>query len=1168
MMNRSCFAIALAVLGVVQVSLQAAPAVDPFGENIRPTDALSPQEEQKAFHLPPGFEIELVASEPQIGKPMNIAFDDKGRLWVSCTTEYPFPSLPLDKPGKDKIQIITFNDDGSTKSIEPFATGLNIPVGMYPYKNGCFAYSIPMISFYQDTDGDGKADKVSPYYGPFDFSQDTHGMSSNFVRGFDGWIYGCHGWANTSTVHGLDGQSITMPQGHTYRYKTDGSHIEIYTHGQTNPFGLCLDPLGNLYSADSHSKPIYSLLRGGYYESLRPRTDGLGYAPPMMNHLHGSTAIAAVMYYGAEQWPAEYRGNMFVGNVVTSRINRDSITYSGSSPTAHEEPDFVTTDDPWFRPNQIKVGPDGAVYVSDFYNKIIGHYEVPLDNPLRDYTKGRIWRITYKGTEPHAERGKLPNFTTQSVQQLIDALSDQNLAVRMLATDELSDRVGEAAIEPLQKFLEGTVSPFAGRHALWALYRLNGLGDGTLLEKMNKSEDAGTRVQVVRILGETKDWTPAQKQIVMAGLKDADGMVRRSAADALGQHPNASNVAPLLELLASTDKADTHLIYVLRMSLRDQLKADGAFKAAEDMKLGDDQMHTIVDIALAVPTAESAAFLTRHIDQVADKADTGRVLKQAAQNVTGADLDSLIAVVRKHFANDVDFQLDLLNSIRDGLVQRGTGPTPALRAWGVDLAGQALKAKNVDMAWSNGPVKKIVSENPWTYEPRQCEDGTEAQLLSSRPRGEQLTGVLTSKPFEIPPTLSFYLAGHMGDPGSAPNHENKIRLMTVNKKKVVARAFPPRNDVAKHITWDTKEYAGQMGYLEITDADQGGAYAWIAFGRLNPSVVPMPLGSPSDSQKRKQVACGIVGSLKLTELLPDVTALLNAEDSTVESKTAAALALAVCGSDDGMPALAEVMANPGRPEEMRQQIATTLAPAAEKSEGARAAIIGGFKGASNGLQLALATSLSSSKAGAEAFLDAVGKGTAPAALLFNPSVTDRLTAVGVEDVKGKVKQLTRGLPAPDDRIRQLITERAGTWRFLRPNAKHGGEIFSKNCMVCHSIDGHGATVGPQLDGIGNRGLERVMEDVLDPNRNVDPAFRYSNLFLKDGTVLTGLQRRDNGDTLTFTDSRGKEVTVNKDQIQKRSESKSSLMPANFSEVLPASDFYDLIAFLMEHKPAK
>lgn len=1166
-MNRSSMALMLAVLGVVSISKGA---VDPFQENIRPTDALTPQEEEKAFHLPPGFEIHLVTSEPEIGKPMNIAFDDKGRLWVTCTTEYPFPSLPVDKPGKDMIKIISFNPDGSTKSIETFASGLNIPVGVYPYKDGCFAYSIPMISRYQDTDGDGKADKVTPLIGPFDFSQDTHGMTSNFVRGFDGWIYGCHGWANTSTVHGLDGQSITMPQGNTYRYKTDGSHIEYFTHGQTNPFGLCLDPIGNLYSADSHSKPIYSLLRGGWYESLIPREDGLGYAPHMMTHLHGSTAIASVMYYGAEQWPAEYRGNMFVGNVVTSRINRDSITYTGSSPTAHEEKDFVTTDDPWFRPNQIKVGPDGAVYVSDFYNKIIGHYEVPLNNPLRDYTKGRIWRITYTGKEAHAERGNLPDFTKESVQELIAALNHPNLAVRMLATDELSDRVGQAAIEPLKAIFKGTPTAFEGRHALWVLYRLGAIEKGSeLLNNAAKLPDGGTRVQVMRILAEMPEWDEAEDQIVMDGLKDEDAMVRRSAADALGQHPKATNIRPLLDLLGTTEKEDTHLIYVARMSLRNQLGAEGAFKMVDDSNLNEKQTKAVADVCMSVKTPESASWLARHVDALADRGDTGRVLRHIAQYIDPADFDALAQVVKQKFGGDVDFQMELLGSIREGLTQRGVAPTPALRAWALDLATKALRpTKEVSVSdWTNVPMKDLATGNPWTYEQRHCDDSQDRLLLSSLPHGEGLTGTLRSKEFTIPAKFSFYLAGHMGHPPAKANHKNKIQLVDAETKEVLMTSYPPRDDVGHHMMWDLSKFAGKKGYLEVIDNDRGNAYAWLAFGRLDPAVVEMPPGSPSDSQMRVQQACEVAGVFKLTELSADLEKVLAAGDTASDTRAAAATALGQCGSEDGVPALAALVTDEHQPEELRQQVVMALGPMSGKSEAAREALVKAFHGAPNAMQMLLATQLSGSVEGSKALLDGVEKGLAPGAVLFDTKIADRL-AGNVPDAPARIKQLTRGMAPPSQAIQVTIDQRAGQYRFFRPNAERGAAIFAKTCAVCHSIDGHGAVVGPNLDGIGNRGMGRVIEDILDPNRNVDPAFRYSTVYLKDGTVVTGLQRRDNGDTLTFVDSTAKEITVPKSQIKKRSESKSSLMPSNFAEAIPTTDFYDLLSFLLQHKTSK
>ena len=190
-----------------------------------------------------------------------------------------------------------------------------------------------------------------------------------------------------------------MNSGNTYRMRPDGSHAEYFTHGQVNPFGLAFDPLGNLYSCDCHSRPVYQLLRGAWYPSFGKPDDGLGFGPEMVTHDHGSTGIAGISYYAADQFPEAYRGTVFIGNVVTNRINHDRIEWHGSTPKGIEQPDFVWSEDNWFRPVDIELGPDGALYVADFYNRIIGHYEVPLTHPGRDRDRGRIWRIVYRGTD-------------------------------------------------------------------------------------------------------------------------------------------------------------------------------------------------------------------------------------------------------------------------------------------------------------------------------------------------------------------------------------------------------------------------------------------------------------------------------------------------------------------------------------------------------------------------------------------------------------------------------------------------------------------------------------------------------------------------------------------------------------------------------------------------
>ena len=479
-------------LGLVPAAIGADAPKAP--ELVAPTEARTPEEERAGFHLPPGFEIELVAAEPQIDKPMNIAFDDRGRLWVTTTLEYPFPVTDPGVKPRDRVVVLDgFGPDGRARRAGTFADGLNIPIGVLPIGRGdeALVHSIPNIYRLIDDDRDGRADRREVAYGVFG-SKDTHGMTNSFRRGFDGWVYATHGFSNTSTVQGADAEPIALQSGNTYRMRIDGSHAEYFTHGQVNPFGLAWDPLGNLYSADCHSKPVYQLLRGAYYPSFGKPDDGLGFGPAMVKHDHGSTGIAGVVSYAAEQFPEPWRGTVFIGNVVTSRINHDRVDWHGSTPVGVLQPDFLTSDDPWFRPVDLEVGPDGALYVADFYNKIIGHYEVPLTHPGRDRERGRIWRIVYRGDEPHeAPEGLSPNWSELPVPALIDQLAHPNLAVRLRTADVLADHPeAKVNLGMLAAVLDRS-SPERRAHALWVLQRRGALDDSVLEGSANAPRPAG-----------------------------------------------------------------------------------------------------------------------------------------------------------------------------------------------------------------------------------------------------------------------------------------------------------------------------------------------------------------------------------------------------------------------------------------------------------------------------------------------------------------------------------------------------------------------------------------------------------------------------------------------------------------------------------------------------
>ncbi|HZZ73626.1 MAG TPA: PVC-type heme-binding CxxCH protein, partial [Pirellulales bacterium] len=792
----------------------AARAEDQFAKNVRTTEPLTPEQEQKALHLPPGFEIQLVASEPDIAKPINMAFDAQGRLWISQSREYPFPAKP-GAQARDAIQVLEdFAPEGKARKITKFQAGLNIPIGLYPYQDGAIGYSIPYVSFYHDTNGDGRADRQDRLYGPYGYDKDTHGMTSAFRRGFDGWLYACHGFNNTTTLKGTDGQAFTMQSGNTYRMRLDGSHVEQYTHGQVNPFGLVFDPLGNLYSADCETFPIYQLLRGAYYPSFGKPDDGLGNGPPMMNHKHGSTAIGGIVFYDDDRFPAEFRDNMIVGNVVTCRINRDSLEDHGSTRLAKEQPDFLTSGDPWFRPVDLQLGPDGAIYVADFYNRIIGHYEVPLDHPGRDRERGRIWRIVYRGTaaqaEPHA-----PNLMTASATELIDALASPNITVRMLAMNQLTDRLGKAAVGPLRDKLQANPTVTQKTHGLWALWRLDALSEEALAAAAHDA-DRAVRTHAQKILSETKSLSDSEHLLALAGLRDSDGFVRRAAADALGQHPAYENVRPLLELLRTAPSDDTHLIHVARMALRNQLIPSAILAKVDAAEWNAADHRELALMALAIPSTEAGQFLLHHLEHFPESSDTAaRFLKQATRYLPAGELDGLARFVRAHFQNDLDFQLTLFKSMQEGLAQRGTPLPASAQPWAEELTTHILATEEPTAAdWTNRPYPGAANAaDPWVVQKRNSADGkNDLPFLCSLPKGEQLTGILRSKTFEIPSRLSFFVAGHNGQPPAQLPIKNLVRLCDAATGKALLEAPASRNDLAQRIDWGLKEFAGRQGY--------------------------------------------------------------------------------------------------------------------------------------------------------------------------------------------------------------------------------------------------------------------------------------------------------------------------------------------------------------------
>ncbi len=982
---------------------------DPYAAHIAPTPPRSPEDERKCFTLPPGFEAQLVACEPDIRKPINIAFDASGRLWVTQSTEYPFPAPP--GKGRDAVKILSdFGPDGRARKINTFADDLNIPIGVLPVGDGALVYSIPNIYRLHASPRTGKADRREVLYATYEY-RDTHGMTGEFMWGFDGWVYACHGFSNTSTIKAKDGSSIKMRSGNTYRIKPDGSHIEQWTWGQVNPFGLAFDPLGNLYSCDCHSRPIYQLLRGAYYPSFGAPHDGLGFGPEMVTHDHGSTAIAGIAYYAASHFPKEFRDNIFIGNVVTNRINRDRLERHGSTYRGIPMPDFLASSDPWFRPVDIKLGPDGALWVADFYTRIIGHYEVPLKHPLRTNEHGRIWRIVYRGPDgkiapPPASLAKANDAA------LVRALGDDNLTVRLTAAQQLVRRGGRAGLSAVSELLtQGRTNPYQRAHGLWVLERRGGL-EQPLLAAAARDAEPVVRVHALRVLSERPNLWKAERDLVLAGLKDRDAFVQRAAAEALGQHPTAMNLRPLLDLRRAVPPADTHLLHMTRMALRNQLKPASTWEAVYSQEWTETEARALADVCPGVHTAQAAHYLLRHIRQYREPAERlVRYVHHIARYETEPDFEGkLVGHLRNAHAADLMLQAALYKATQHGLQERGARQPEVVTAWAQDLAKRLLAS------------------------PRSKE------LLA----GVEVAGLVKS--------------------------EAMFGLVA--------------------------ELAGKKG--------------------------------------------------------PEA------------NRRAAVSALVAIDPARAVAPLARILADARTPVPVREQAANSLA-STNRPE-ARAELLKILASAPARLETAIATALAGSRPGAEKLLEAVGAGKASARLLQEPAVGLRLRQAKLPDLQRRLKQLTRGLPPADQRLHALIDRRRAAFqRAERPDTARGAKVFEKNCAGCHQVANKGSKIGPQLDGIGSRGLDRILEDILDPNRNVDQEFRATTLTLMNGQQLIGLLLRQEGAVLVLADAQGKEVRVPREQVEQKTVSPLSPMPANFGEQIPEAEFTDLLAYLLAQR---
>jgi putative heme-binding domain-containing protein len=414
----------------------------PYHQDRPPGPALSPEEAIAAMKVPDGFSVEVVASEPEIVNPVAMTFDERGRIWITESLEYPRKAAG---PGRDRIKILEDTDgDGRADKFSIFADGLNIPSGIAVGYGGVWVANSPDILFYPDTDRDGRPDGPPQTVVTGFGRSDTHELPNSLTWGPDGYLYGLNGVFNQSNVKYAK-ENPNYKEDHPgwqftcalFRIHPITREFEIFCEGTSNPWGLAFDPEGSAFVSACVIDHLWHLVRTGYYHR-----QGGPYPPftwkteSIVKHTHQKAAYCGLDYYDSDAYPEQYRNKLYMGNIHGNCINVDKLQRDGSTYFATGEPDFLTANDAWFMPVAQKTGPDGCLYILDWYDRYHCYQDANRDPNGIDRLKGRLYRVRYKDTP----RAKAFDLAKESNQDLFARLGSGNDFIRDVALRLLIER--------------------------------------------------------------------------------------------------------------------------------------------------------------------------------------------------------------------------------------------------------------------------------------------------------------------------------------------------------------------------------------------------------------------------------------------------------------------------------------------------------------------------------------------------------------------------------------------------------------------------------------------------------------------------------------------------------------------------------------------------------
>lgn len=549
-------------------------------QGTRQDHPLSPAESLSRFQVADDLAIDQVLAEPLVRQPVFMNFDERGRLWVVEYLQYPFPAglhmlshdsfwravydkVPPPPPhhfiGADKISIYEdTKGNGVFDKHKTFVEGLNIATAVTKGRGGIWVLNPPYLLFYPDKNNDdipdGDPEVVLSGFG----LEDTHSVVNSLRWGPDGWLYACQGSTVTASVirPGLDKEPLVRTMGQQiWRYHPETKRFEVFSEGGGNAFGCEIDEKGRIFSGHNGGNTRgFHYLQGAYlqkgFDKHGPLSNpyAFGYFPPM-SHPPVERFTHNFIIYDGGALPGHYNGRLFGIEPLQGRVVETEIAPDGSSFRTRDVGYAVTTTDQWFRPVDIKLGPDGAVYLADWYDGQVNHYH--NHEGQIDKSNGRIYRLRARDAKPLAlfDLGKLSNH------ELIELFGHTNKWFRQEALQLLGDRRDSSVLPELTALVRTNKGQIA-LESFWALNLSGGFNDQIAHEMLHHA-DAFVRLWTVRLLGDQcKVSTTMVRDLEALAENEPNVEVRAQLACSAKRLP-AAEALPIVRILLSRNEDTT-----------------------------------------------------------------------------------------------------------------------------------------------------------------------------------------------------------------------------------------------------------------------------------------------------------------------------------------------------------------------------------------------------------------------------------------------------------------------------------------------------------------------------------------------------------------------------------------------------------------------------------